>query len=201
VTGGVKTQNGPRSVLVVHPERLIAEAITSALAAFPCIVTLPPATSAIDADARLRRVARIDAAAVERRLWADGSLATRLRRGGARVVGIGETGMPEDEGAHVSTAGSISTLVTALVPAFRPARHASDLSPQQSRVLYLIGQGLTTKQIARHLSISPKTVEEHKSRIFARLGVRSQAAAVRAAVDVSVRGTPDSRVTPRLGTV
>jgi DNA-binding CsgD family transcriptional regulator len=32
--------------------------------------------------------------------------------------------------------------------------------------------------VARHLGISPKTVEVHKTRIFAKLGVPNQAAAV-----------------------
>ena len=34
------------------------------------------------------------------------------------------------------------------------------------------------KQIARVLGISPKTVEQHKTRAFKRLGVPNQAAAV-----------------------
>jgi DNA-binding CsgD family transcriptional regulator len=38
------------------------------------------------------------------------------------------------------------------------------------------------KQVARHLGISPKTVEQHKTRIFAKLGVPNQAAAVRMVV-------------------
>jgi DNA-binding NarL/FixJ family response regulator len=44
-----------------------------------------------------------------------------------------------------------------------------------------VSRGLAGKQVARHLGISPKTVERHKTRIFAKLGVANQAAAVRAA--------------------
>ncbi len=44
------------------------------------------------------------------------------------------------------------------------------------------------KQIARALGISPKTVEQHKTRAFKRLGVPNQAAAV-AALTVGREGT------------
>jgi DNA-binding CsgD family transcriptional regulator len=37
---------------------------------------------------------------------------------------------------------------------------------------------MAAKQVARHLGISPKTVERHKGHIFAKLGVSNQAAAV-----------------------
>jgi DNA-binding CsgD family transcriptional regulator len=45
----------------------------------------------------------------------------------------------------------------------------------------LVSRGLVGKQIARQLGISPKTVERHKTRIFAKLGVANQAAAVNVA--------------------
>ncbi len=37
---------------------------------------------------------------------------------------------------------------------------------------------MAAKQVARYLHISPKTVEQHKTRIFSKLGVPNQAAAV-----------------------
>jgi len=50
-------------------------------------------------------------------------------------------------------------------------------------VLNLVARGLSGKQIARQLGISPKTVEHHKTRAFAKLGVPNQAAAVAALME------------------
>jgi DNA-binding CsgD family transcriptional regulator len=44
-------------------------------------------------------------------------------------------------------------------------------------ILSLIARGLSGKQVARHLGISRKTIEHHKTRIFAKLGVPNQTAA------------------------
>jgi DNA-binding CsgD family transcriptional regulator len=176
----------PRTVLVVHPEMLVAESITSALAAFPGIVPVRPATSPAEAEARADQTAGLDAAAIDER-FADTDLAVRLRRRGARVVVIGAAatgdGVGDDEGGvRVPTAATVATLAAALVPTLRPSR-PSPLSTQQTRVLSLVARGLTAKEVARQLGISPKTVEQHKARIFERLGVRNQAAAVRAVLD------------------
>ncbi len=50
-----------------------------------------------------------------------------------------------------------------------------DLSPalteRELQVLRLIVDGLTNKQIAEHLCISPKTVENHRGNIMAKLGL------------------------------
>jgi DNA-binding NarL/FixJ family response regulator len=87
----------------------------------------------------------------------------------------------------VPTEAPVATLAAALVPSVQP-RRAAPLSAQQTRVLSLVAHGLTAKEVARRLGISQKTVEEHKARIFKRLGVPNQAAAVRAVFD-SVGGT------------
>ena len=42
----------------------------------------------------------------------------------------------------------------------------------------LASKGLVGKQIARALGISPKTVEQHKTSAYRRLGVPNQAAAL-----------------------
>jgi DNA-binding NarL/FixJ family response regulator len=165
---------------------LVAESITSALAAFPGIVPVRPATSPAEAEVRADQTAGLDAAAIEER-FADTDLAARLRRRGARVVVIGAPATEtdddeEDDGVRVPTAATVATLAAALVPTLQPSR-PSPLSTQQTRVLSLVARGLTAKEVGRQLGISPKTVEQHKTRIFERLGVRNQAAAVRAILD------------------
>ncbi|ACK54070.1 MULTISPECIES: response regulator transcription factor [Thauera] len=51
-------------------------------------------------------------------------------------------------------------------------RAASVLTPRQTEILELIGSGLGTKEIARRLDLSVKTVEAHRAQIMERLGVR-----------------------------
>jgi DNA-binding NarL/FixJ family response regulator len=51
-------------------------------------------------------------------------------------------------------------------------RPAGVLTPRQTEILELIGSGLATKEIARRLDLSVKTVEAHRAQIMERLGVR-----------------------------
>ncbi len=63
------------------------------------------------------------------------------------------------------------------------------LTARERAVLQAMVDGLTTKGTARQLGISSKTVEAHRSRIFARLRVTSQAQAItRALTDEALLG-------------
>lgn len=52
------------------------------------------------------------------------------------------------------------------------------LTERQLRVLELVGQGCTSKEIARELGVGASTVKDHLTLIFVRLGVSSRAEAV-----------------------
>jgi DNA-binding CsgD family transcriptional regulator len=54
----------------------------------------------------------------------------------------------------------------------------SPLSPRETQVLALAGQGLPVRRIAEHLTISPATVKTHLEHIYRKLGVRDRTAAV-----------------------
>jgi DNA-binding NarL/FixJ family response regulator len=56
------------------------------------------------------------------------------------------------------------------------------LSGREIQVLGEIGAGSTTRIVAETMGISPKTVENHKQRIFSKLGVQNQAHAVAVAM-------------------
>jgi DNA-binding NarL/FixJ family response regulator len=56
------------------------------------------------------------------------------------------------------------------------------LSAREVEVLCEIGAGSTTTLVAATMGISPKTVENHKQRIFCKLGVQNQAHAVAVAM-------------------
>jgi DNA-binding NarL/FixJ family response regulator len=56
------------------------------------------------------------------------------------------------------------------------------LSPRQREVLNLVAGGLSTKEIARRLGISGKTVETHRTQLMARLDIHEVAGLVRYAI-------------------
>ena len=55
----------------------------------------------------------------------------------------------------------------------------AELSPRERQVLALIVQGLSNKDMARVLELSPRTVEVHRANLFAKLQVPSLAHLVR----------------------
>jgi PAS domain S-box-containing protein len=61
--------------------------------------------------------------------------------------------------------------------AFERLRHGADpaaaLSPREREVVAQLAAGLTSKEIARLLGLSPRTVEMHRARLLRKLGVRS----------------------------
>jgi len=54
------------------------------------------------------------------------------------------------------------------------AARLASLSPQQTRVLALVADGLLNKQIADRLEVQERTVKAHLTAIFERLGVRNR---------------------------
>lgn len=177
-----------RAVVVVHRQTMVAEGIAAALAQYPGIVPIAVATTASDG-ARLGE--RADAVAIDRYLSGAEGAAKRLRKQGVRVVLVGSNGREED-GVRVSTRDSVATLASALVPGTRPVRSpARGLTRREQEILDLVAEGFAAKQVARHLGISPKTVEQHKSHIFTKLGVPNQTAAVSLALRDGIgRRTP-----------
>jgi two-component system, NarL family, response regulator DevR len=91
-----------------------------------------------------------------------------------RGAGKGDLAMPRQMAAR---------LVNRLVEDSRHAPAPSDdpslaaLSERESEVLALLADGMTDRQIAETLTISPRTVETHVSSILHKLGVRNRAEA------------------------
>lgn len=63
---------------------------------------------------------------------------------------------------------------------------ADRLSVREREILQLLAEGSTTKQIAEELSISPKTVEGHKTRIMDKLQVHNRIGLLRFAMQVGM---------------
>lgn len=54
-------------------------------------------------------------------------------------------------------------------------KRTEDLSSRERQILQLSAEGLTIKEIARRLNISPKTAHANRHRLMERLGISSQA--------------------------
>jgi DNA-binding CsgD family transcriptional regulator len=73
----------------------------------------------------------------------------------------------------------------------RPVRPGEPrLSDRELEVIRLLAGGWTTLDVARAMSISPKTVENHKQRIFVKLDARNAAHAVARAVRLGLVSEP-----------
>jgi DNA-binding NarL/FixJ family response regulator len=141
--------------------------------------------------------------------WKPGQLARSLRRSvpGVRLVGLSTGDLPAAEIARAQRHGmrevvprsaGIGQILAALratspVRYLRPdaggPRHGSvtdldglTLTSRELTILNLVGAGFTSRAISAQLAISHKTVENHKQRIFAKLGVQNQAHAVSVAM-------------------
>ncbi|HWJ36749.1 MAG TPA: response regulator transcription factor [Steroidobacteraceae bacterium] len=64
-----------------------------------------------------------------------------------------------------------------------PKSSCEHLSGREREVLRLLVAGSSSTDIARHLSISPKTVDTYRHRLMVKLGVANRAALIRVAVE------------------
>ena len=87
--------------------------------------------------------------------------------------------------AAVSTA-SRGNLAVLRAPAVSKLHARPLLTPRELNVLHLVGAGCTSREISRRLGISHKTVENHKQRVFGKLGVQNQAHAVSVAMRTGI---------------
>jgi signal transduction histidine kinase/DNA-binding CsgD family transcriptional regulator len=109
------------------------------------------------------------------------------RKKGAGLVGMKERARLIDGRLTVESAPGKGTSVTVLVPAewdeaHAPGRLTPKLSQRQADILRLLAGGLSAKEIAAALKISTRTVEFHKYRMRADLGLKTVADLIRLAV-------------------
>ena len=91
----------------------------------------------------------------------------RIREAIRRIID-GEVWLPPDVDLSNLPPGESAELVSRL----------STLTPQQVRVLMMLGEGLLNKQIAFKLGVSEATIKAHVSAILQKLGVDSRTQAV-----------------------
>lgn len=80
---------------------------------------------------------------------------------------------------HVAVDG----VLAAAGHAERSSKASTDLSQREIEVLRLVARGLSNKEMARQLSISPKTVDHHVQHIYNKIGVGTRAGATLYAIE------------------
>jgi RNA polymerase sigma factor (sigma-70 family) len=61
----------------------------------------------------------------------------------------------------------------------RRSEAVASLTEREREVMILLGEGLQNREVAARLDLSPRTIEVHKARILAKLGIRNVAELVR----------------------
>ncbi len=130
--------------------------------------------------------------------WRAAARAVRSAAPAARIVGVhaslsvAELASALSDGfdSFVDEASGEAVLVRAVIdPAQRTLRRweAPRLGPvpltaRELEVLHLLARGHTSRHMAEALGVSHRTIENHKQRVFRRLGVQSQSQAVATAI-------------------
>jgi predicted ATPase/class 3 adenylate cyclase/DNA-binding CsgD family transcriptional regulator len=78
------------------------------------------------------------------------------------------------EGAALSTNEAIAYALRGHTGRKRPASGWASLTPTERDVVRLVAEGLTNKDVAARLFISPRTVQTHLTHIYTKLGVTSR---------------------------
>ncbi|QUR67134.1 helix-turn-helix transcriptional regulator [Mycobacterium spongiae] len=78
------------------------------------------------------------------------------------------------EGAALSTSDAIAYAQRGRGERNRPTRGWASLTPTEARVVRLVSEGLTNKDIATQLFISYRTVQTHLTHVYAKLGLNSR---------------------------
>jgi|SRR5579885_1575236 len=199
------------TIVVAHRQRLFRDGISELLAASGQVEVVATASNDTELLAACRehhpRVALVQVDV----LWDTLRLVAVLRQvqpcltliGMARAAGTPrelararQAGMVDLIPAHAGIAGILEVVCAPRAPSGRARRpgvrrptsveRPPTLTGRELEILSLVGAGLTSTGVSNRLNISRKTVENHKQRIFAKLGVQNQAHAVSIAIRTGV---------------
>ena len=123
------------------------------------------------------------------------------------MIGLGsacrELGQADEAARHLRTAEAMAheianpqllaqvTAALAETPADAAEPLPGNLTPRQAEVLRLLADGLTNKEIAARLYLSPGTVERHLATIYRKLGLGGRVDAARYAVEHGLTQHPN----------
>ena len=147
-----------------------------------------PGMSGLEALRQLRAEA-ITAKVIFLTMHADAQLAAEaLRAGAAGFVVKHAAGKELVAAIHTVLRGGrylpahlASDVLTALANADR--QEVGSMTPRQRQVVTMIAEGLTMKEVAAALGLSPRTVEAHKYQVMQTLGLQTTADLIRYALE------------------
>lgn len=176
------------------------EAVHEAARLFPDVVVMDlhmPKVNGVDATRQILAAQPDTAVLVLTMLDGDDSVFAAMRAGargyllkGADRAEIGQALDTVSRGGIVFSSG-----IAARVLAFFAGRDTATLVPfpaltdREREILDLVARGLTNAEIASRLVLSPKTVRNHVSNVFAKLAVATRAEAVAQARDAGLGGS------------
>jgi non-specific serine/threonine protein kinase len=127
--------------------------------------------------------------------WWESEIGRAFRDRVAKRLGQEELARAIAEGKALTTAGFLALVDRITAPAPTPAAVGlvasptpdsgphDALTPREREVLRLVAQGLTNAEVARELTVTPRTVNAHLTAIYAKLGVAGRSAAIRYAIE------------------
>jgi len=90
------------------------------------------------------------------------------------ALGRDELDRAWEEGATLSTEETIAYALRGHTGRKRPASGWASLTPTERDVVRLVAEGLTSRDVAARLFVSPRTVQTHLTHIYSKLGVTSR---------------------------
>ena len=172
------------------------EAVRAAVSRRPDVLVLDVRMPDLDGVAAAAEVARAAPAVgiLMLTMFDDDDTVRAALRAGARGYVLKGAGQHDIVRAiHAVAAGEaiLSPGVARVLRAGPPAADPfAELTPRERQVLELLAEGLPTATIGARLGLAPKTVANHASALYAKLGVPDRAAAVARARRAGLRPSP-----------
>lgn len=182
-------RQGLLELLGTTEDLIVMAAIDNAREAYLTITRLRPdiaiLSSSVDYHCFLHRIVEATSAHSTRLLWLTTHECPRESRL-ARQLGI--PAILAKENSFDDLVAAITVILHGgefMLPTLKAKVRTSDddagkgLSDREREVIREVANGLTSKEIARKLALSPKTIETYKSRVMLKLGTRGIAALIR----------------------
>ncbi len=90
------------------------------------------------------------------------------------ALGPGTFDQAFEQGAALALKEAVALATRSRGGRRRPASGWASLTPTECQVVDLVAEGLTNREIAERMFISPRTVQTHLTNVFRKVGVRAR---------------------------